>query len=57
MTLEASFTILKVSFTLIYNVFSTGVTYDNHHMMIVIYSQYRPLVSMTEIKKITYLVA
>jgi hypothetical protein len=34
--LESSITILKASFTLIYDVFGTGITYDNHQVSIVI---------------------
>ncbi len=34
-TLEPSTTILEASFTLIYNVYSTGVTHDDRNMFIV----------------------
>jgi hypothetical protein len=42
-TLELSSTVLEASFTLIYNVYSTGITYDDHKLTIVIHLQYRPL--------------
>jgi hypothetical protein len=41
-TLEASFIILEVSFTLIYDVYSTGITYDNCNMFIVQTSACKP---------------
>jgi hypothetical protein len=41
-TLEASFIILEVSFTLIYDVCSTGITYDNCDIFIVKASACRP---------------
>ncbi len=33
-TLELSIMILKVSFTLIYDVYSTGITYDEHQSIV-----------------------
>ncbi len=42
-TLESSIAILEASFTLICDVYSTGVTYDYHQLMIVICLEYRPL--------------
>ncbi len=35
-TLDSSITILEASFALIYDVYGTGVTYDDHQYMIVI---------------------
>ncbi len=35
-TLELSIMILHVSFTLIYDVYSTGITYDDCQLMIII---------------------
>jgi len=32
---------LEASITLIYDVYSTGITYDDHHMMIIKCLQYR----------------
>ncbi len=37
-------TALEVSFMLLANIYSRGVTHDDRHLMIVIYLQYRPLV-------------
>ncbi len=36
-TLESSITILEASFTLIYNVTSTGVTYDDCQLTIIMF--------------------
>jgi hypothetical protein len=33
---------LEVSFTLPENIYSTGITHDDHHMMIIIYLKHRP---------------
>jgi hypothetical protein len=35
-------TTLEVSFMLLDNVYSTGITHDDRHMTIVIYIKYRP---------------
>jgi len=35
-------TTLKASFMLLANIYSTGVTHDDHHVTIIIYLQYRP---------------
>ncbi len=35
-TLEASITILEAAFTIIYDVFSTGITYEDYRFMIII---------------------
>jgi hypothetical protein len=34
MILEVSFMLLELSIMLLENIYSTGVTHDNHHMMI-----------------------
>jgi hypothetical protein len=43
-TLESSITILEASFTLIYDVYSADVTYNDCQLMIVICLQYMPRV-------------
>ncbi len=35
-SLESSIKILEASFTLIYDVYSTGIAYDDHQLMIII---------------------
>jgi len=44
MTLEVSFIILEASITLIHDVYSTGGTFDDHHMVMVICLWNRPLI-------------
>ncbi len=45
-TLELSIMILEVSFLLIYDVYSTGVTYDDHQLTIIKSLEYSPLGSI-----------
>ncbi len=42
-TLELSFTVIEASFTLTYDVKSTGITYDDHQLMIIVCLLYRQL--------------
>jgi hypothetical protein len=42
-TYELPIAILEASFTLICDVYSTGITYDNYQLKIVICLYYRPL--------------
>ncbi len=43
MLLESSIMLLELPIMLLENMYSSVVTHDNHHMMIIIFLQHRPL--------------
>ncbi len=56
-TLGSSIMIVEVSFTLIYEVYRTGITNDDRQLTIEICLSYRPLISMSDFRLGYYILA